>query len=574
MRSQNLQKIGVNLLVFLMLTSFAQAQWPANPDSNLIICDHDGAQAIPKVAPTSDGGCYISWYNAVTGNYEMYMQYINADGETMWAPNGILISDHAQATWLTDYSLTVDQEDYAVVVFNDIRSGDDWDIYAYRISPSGELVWGDDGLTLSDNDGFEPFPQVTVTSSGNIVFAWQDEDVIHLRKVTPAGVDCWNPSTITLTGDFGLSIPRIVAADNDGVILQLLAQIGPNFYDPRHIYVHKFDSLGTALWGDYGTPISTAGGIAVYMFPSIIADGSGGAYSYWYDTRNMIHHVYVQHVLSDGTIAWTANGVQTCLDDAQLQMEPALATLPSTGDVLVFYKYTDAGQNYNGLQGQKINAAGQRQWTDNGIVLAPLADLTIWNIKAFGYEDDAIVSCFETPVGDVVNSYVKARRVDGDGNEVWETSPVIMCTYLGEKLHLDASMNCHGQVIDVWEDKRNDSNADIYLQNVNPDGSLGEYITGIENNEPYLPVGFKLLPAYPNPFNASTKIQYNLNQASDVTIEIYDLLGRKIETLNDNYQQAGRNQIIWNADDRTSGMYFYKIQVGRENLTEKLLLLK
>jgi len=572
-KTQNFLRPTITLLVFMLLISFAQAQWPINPDSNLIICDHSGAQIIPKVAPTSDGGCYISWYNEVSRNFNMYLQRLNDRGQIMWAQNGLLISDHRQDTWLTDYSLTVDLEDYAVVVFNDIRSGADWDIYAYRISPDGDFIWGDDGLTLSDNDGFEPFPQVAVTSSGNIAFAWQDEDVIHLRKVTPAGIDCWTPSTITLTGDFGLSVPRLTAGDNDAVILQVLAQLGPNYYDPKHIYAHKFDSLGTPLWGDYGTPVSTAGGIAIFMFPNITSDGHGGAYSFWYDTRNMVHHAYVQHVLSDGTIDWTVNGVRVREDDSQLQMNPTLTYLPATGDVLMFYLATGTNQSANGLQGQKINENGERQWTDDGIVLVPLADLTIWGIHAFTYEDGAIVTYFETPRGDVVNSYVKAIRVDGDGNQVWETSPGIMCTHLSEKLHLDASVNSYGQVIDVWEDKRNDSYADIYLQNINPDGTFGG-ITGIEDNEPYLPASFNLLSAYPNPFNASTIINYDLNQASDVTVEIYDLLGQKVETLSDTYQQAGLHQITWNAVDRATGIYFYKIQAGRESLTEKLLLLK
>jgi len=574
MKALNFQQTTINLLMFIMLTSFTQAQWPVNPDSNMIICDQTGSQVIPKVAPTSDGGYYISWYNAASGNYDMYLQYLNADGEIMWAQNGLLISNHPQDTWQTDYSLTVDNEDHAIVVFNDIRDGDDWDIYAYRVSPEGELVWGDDGLTLSENDGFEPFPQVTVTSSGNIVFAWQEDDVVHLRKVNPAGEDCWDPSTITLTGDYGLSGPRLANSNNDGVILQVLVQGGPNYWDPKYIYAHKFDSLGTALWGDSGTLISSAGGIAVYMFPDITADGNGGAYSYWYDTRNMVHHAYVQHVFSNGTIDWTDNGVQTCLTANQLQMDPSLAAISQTGDVIVFNKFTDSNQNYNGLQAQKINAAGQRQWSDNGVVLTPLTNLTIWDIQAFAYEDGAIVTYFETPVGDVVNGYVKAMRVDGDGNQVWEISPIYMCNYLGEKLHLDASMNCHGQVIDAWEDKRNDPNADIYLQNINPDGTLGDYITGIENKEQNLPLGFNLLPAYPNPFNAATMIRYNLNQTSDVTIEIYDLLGRKLETLREYSQQAGTHQALWNAAGRTSGMYFYNIRVGQENATEKLLLLK
>ena len=125
MRTQDFLRQMITLLVFMLLISFAQAEWPANSDSNMVICDHFGPQALPKVAPTSDGGCYISWYDAISGNYNMYLQYLNNRGEIMWAQNGLLISDHPQDTWLTHYSLTVDHDDYAVVVFNDIRSGGD-----------------------------------------------------------------------------------------------------------------------------------------------------------------------------------------------------------------------------------------------------------------------------------------------------------------------------------------------------------------------------------------------------------------------------------------------------------------
>ncbi len=79
---------------------------------------------------------------------------------------------------------------------------------------------------------------------------------------------------------------------------------------------------------------------------------------------------------------------------------------------------------------------------------------------------------------------------------------------------------------------------------------------------------------FPNPFNASTIIQYNLPSASDVTIEIYDILGRNVETLVQGEQPAGYHQVTWNADDASSGMYFYKIQASEFAETRKMLLLK
>ncbi|UCC80613.1 MAG: T9SS type A sorting domain-containing protein [Candidatus Zixiibacteriota bacterium] len=89
-----------------------------------------------------------------------------------------------------------------------------------------------------------------------------------------------------------------------------------------------------------------------------------------------------------------------------------------------------------------------------------------------------------------------------------------------------------------------------------------------------LPGEFALLGAYPNPFNARVMIKYALPEASHVTLEIFDLLGRKIETVVDELQPAGYQDVIWDAKDRPTGMYFYKIKMNEFTDTEKMTLLK
>ena len=79
---------------------------------------------------------------------------------------------------------------------------------------------------------------------------------------------------------------------------------------------------------------------------------------------------------------------------------------------------------------------------------------------------------------------------------------------------------------------------------------------------------------YPNPFNSSTIIEYNLPTASEVTIDIYDILGRRVETLVQGEQAAGSHQALWNASDAASGIYFYKIQSGDRINTRKMILIK
>jgi hypothetical protein len=93
----------------------------------------------------------------------------------------------------------------------------------------------------------------------------------------------------------------------------------------------------------------------------------------------------------------------------------------------------------------------------------------------------------------------------------------------------------------------------------------------LDNN---IPNNYSLSQNYPNPFNASTLIGYNLPYESQVIIEIYDILGRHIETIHDGLQPAGYHQATWNANYLSTGNYFYIIQAGNYTETKKMLLLK
>jgi hypothetical protein len=101
---------------------------------------------------------------------------------------------------------------------------------------------------------------------------------------------------------------------------------------------------------------------------------------------------------------------------------------------------------------------------------------------------------------------------------------------------------------------------------INPQTFIGE------NSR--LPGKFELTQNYPNPFNASTTIEYGLPEAAHVRIQIYDLLGRKIETLVEEHKRAGQHQVGWDASGRSSGVYFYRIEAGDNIETKKMILLK
>jgi parallel beta-helix repeat protein len=112
------------------------------------------------------------------------------------------------------------------------------------------------------------------------------------------------------------------------------------------------------------------------------------------------------------------------------------------------------------------------------------------------------------------------------------------------------------------------------LHIITGDGHVRRGPTGTGENDGSLPYNFILSQNHPNPFNPTTTIEYGLPNASQVNLDIYDLLGRKITTLIDKYQAAGFYQVVWNAADVSSGIYLYKINAGSLTINRKMLLLK
>ncbi|MEA3475224.1 MAG: T9SS type A sorting domain-containing protein [Candidatus Cloacimonadota bacterium] len=240
-----MKKRSYLILFLLFIPAFLFAEWSNNPAENFAVCDLTGSQALPKIATSSTGDTYISWFSNETGNYDARLQRFDVRGDELWAHNGILISNHPSMSWLTDWDMTVDNANHAILTFQDIRNGGNNNIYAYRISPEGDFVWGADGLELSNSTAFDVSPKVTVTNSGNTVIAWQSDDVIIMQKISPEGTLLWGPSGITLSCENTYSWPQLMPVGRDNVIMKFFEDTGVYPMMTRHVLAQKFNANGT-----------------------------------------------------------------------------------------------------------------------------------------------------------------------------------------------------------------------------------------------------------------------------------------------------------------------------------------
>jgi hypothetical protein len=106
----------------------------------------------------------------------------------------------------------------------------------------------------------------------------------------------------------------------------------------------------------------------------------------------------------------------------------------------------------------------------------------------------------------------------------------------------------------------------------------------VENNWDPMPRNFVLGQNYPNPFNPSTTIEFTLGApgstgGDQVKLNVYNILGQNVRELFNGYLPAGNHSIVWNGDDDggqrvASGIYLYRLRVGAESQTKKMMLLK
>ena len=94
-----------------------------------------------------------------------------------------------------------------------------------------------------------------------------------------------------------------------------------------------------------------------------------------------------------------------------------------------------------------------------------------------------------------------------------------------------------------------------------------------------IPTSARLEQNYPNPFNPSTEISYSLREAATVSLEVFNVLGRRVTAIEEGTREAGIHRVTWNGTNGqgqavSSGIYFYRLTVGEDILTRKMILLK
>ena len=466
-------RIAVAAMAFAALFAVdAHAQWSSDPANNLVIADGDNEQIQPKLVPMSDGGFYVSWFDNANGGYDVYLQRLDAAGNELWPHNGVLVADRDFSS-TEDYGLAIDGDGNAMLAFGYHDAGVA-QVLVQKVSPNGQLVWGDPGIFVSSDSNDTHSPKIAGTTGDGALVAWSGSDgSIVAQKLDANGDPLWTPTGVSFVPPSGFFLIADLHGDADGnAIVSWSAQL--SFAD-REMWAQKLASAdGGALWGTDPVKVfdGTDGAMQLGNFPPFIEDGAGGAAFVWYTVTTQ-GSVRVQHIDANGFQLFPQNGVLASTDTSQNHFEPAGAYEPVTGDIYALWRETDLlTQSQIGVYAQRIDWTGTRLWGDGGKVLVPLGPVDQTQLVALRVSTGGMLAAWSS--GDFPNpTPLHAARLDLTGSYVWPSEVVDFSTEPNDTGRLTGAISQDGYAAYAWTANAGSFAGDVHAQNVNMDGTLG-----------------------------------------------------------------------------------------------------
>jgi hypothetical protein len=458
-------------------------------------------------------------------------------------------------------SISDDEAGGAIIAWCDSRAGNFfYDIYVQRLNQDSQTLWTTDGVRITtSSSGALLYPLVYRDGYGGAVIIWGIGNQVFAQRVDALGNARWQSGGVQITGNCAFNQYYCAASGFGGLIIAWADnRNGISLYGSYPIYSQRIDSSGALRWQTGGVPITTTpSGVG-----SLTDDGRGGDIISWTDMRTGFStgqgKMYAQRIDSLGQVQWPSNGVPV---DTSVGYKDERQTISDNagGAVIVWWDNRLKTIGYNAIYAQRINAEGQTLWPAGGV---QLSDSNSSGIVAFVPDGASGATVFYQTEMRSTHDDIFAQTVDSEGIVHWPHNGIPVASGSTIAQFPAAVSNNTGGAIVVWEDAGwTSNNPRIYAQMVNSRGGLGNgTVTGVATAKQTLPLMFKLLQNYPNPFNPVTTVGYDIAVSSHVVLKVYNILGQLVATLVNDVEQPGFKEARWNAARYASGVYLYRLE--------------
>lgn len=469
------------LALFLAATSLApgtvaHAAWPHDPFSgNVAVCTATGEQLYSTAVPDGAGGIILVWDDPRSGDYDIYAQRIDADGNALWTANGVLVCG---VTGIQTLPVAVaDGAGGVIIGWTDYRNASGPDIYTQRVNSNGTLRWTSTGVAVCTASGQQSQVALAREGAGGALFTWRDnrgaDADIYGQRVSSIGSVQWVANGAVVCNATGIqSSPRVVVLGSSYLFVWGDQRFGASTED---IYGQRLSSTGAVQW--------TANGLQLYSDtgkqtePRAVSDGFGGALVSWLDHDSGLPLVRAQRFSTNGDEMWGASGVLVAPITGE-QSSPDIAADGAGGALVAWVDGRVSGEA--DAYAQRVSAGGASLWGTTGVALA----------GGTGTQQGVSI-CSDSTGGAVVawrddrggSGDIYAQRVNATGTTQWGSSGLIVCGAGGLQTDPTAVPDARGGVIVAWPDERSGV-YDQYCQRVERNGQLGDpapHITSVKD---------------------------------------------------------------------------------------------
>ncbi len=430
-------------------------------DANIAVSTAVDGQFLPWVVDDGDGGVIVIWEDYRTGkDWDVYAQRIDNTGTAIWKADGTPLcrADRNQRRLRT-----IRHDTHAIVVWNDRRNRTSWDIYAQAVNLAGERLWQTDGIPVCTNAADQSTQAILSDGQGGAICVWEDErqssefQELYIQRISPTGQPMWETDGIPVFPSESLQSDPILIADGmDGFYVVWWDVIG---YDAWHIMAYRLSFDGKPLWD---TPHLVSPQEGIQGEPRVITDGDGGIIVLWQVYENFINdELYAQRIAPDGSKLWGENGIALCTAPG-IQKHASVVSDGSGGFLAVWRDERDV---YADLYMQRIRADGTAVWEKNGTPLCtagghqdkPFIVRTAENRFFIAWLD------YREDFGEESSDAIYGQQIDIDGNTLWEENGQPISTREGKHYppFVVSVGDSHWAV--VWSNTQRD-NGDIYLK--------------------------------------------------------------------------------------------------------------
>lgn len=567
-------------------------------------------------SPDGSNNIFV-WSDTNNNNISIKRNVVTDAGISLLPPEELTIVEHlGSAAMLFD---CVALGDHYLNIWFDSRNNNA--IYYQIYNSNQEALFQENGIALTEpNIGLLGILTTEKISENEyaIIYRIQNDDILYatyLQCIDANGTKLYDGNGILLYSTYGGSF-SLSGWDNDIYIGWVLNEDDSNSY----VMAQRISS-GQKMWGEEGKVIAE-------LSNYVNSVKNRGRYFVWSSTdANFLTSIKALKLDVNGNpvSGWNPEGLNLAQLPETFVAHINNAFLEADNLVLTYSYYNFS--NYNELyMAQKINSEGELLWSDNGIQICvedtypldtiwdnnniifvssfyyPANNLLFFNIVnssgelLYGIEGIPInnnsMCCYECSLLKFANgaylltcAYFSTEydccdiyniELDPHGNTV---ANQVICNAIFDQSGVQSSA-IGNQAFLAWNDYRTSVlSYDVFITSIYATWVNSSYVAN-EDEVITNPAVISLQQNYPNPFNPETTISFSLPKAEKVNLNIYNLKGQLVKTLyQDNQCSAGVNSVVWNGKDNkgnsvSSGIYFYRLNCGKEQLTKKMVLSK